>query len=94
MALLAQVLLRYLQFDGHVTLRDVGKERMCRLADLKVDGSIFDLDNDIVVKLTIERFEELHARIGTISFPVGLIQLVVDLYTQSRQHILDRSRRD
>ena len=79
MALLAQVLLRNLQLDSRVTLGNVSKQRVRWFADLEIDGSVFDLDDNIVVELTVERFEKLHTRVGAIGFPVRLIQLVVDL---------------
>ncbi len=44
--LLAGVFLRDLQFHGLVGVGEAAEERRDRLADLKIDGAVFDLDEE------------------------------------------------
>ena len=54
MPLLAGVLLRDLQFNRLAGLLKNGEERRGRLAHLKIDWPVFDLDYDVVLKRAIE----------------------------------------
>jgi len=54
----------------HGTLR-VGEQRAIRLADLKVNGLVFDLNYDIIIEFTIQTLEELSGNIGAVSLPLN-----------------------
>src|SRR4029077_20227686 len=55
--LLPGVLLRDLQLDAFVSLLQPAKKRRHRFACLKIDGTVLDLDDDVVVKLSVKRME-------------------------------------
>ena len=63
----AKILLRDLELDHHRGLLQGSEQRAVGLTGLEVDGTIFDLDNHIVGKLTIEGHELLTGLVGTIA---------------------------
>src|SRR2546429_184921 len=59
MPLLSGVFLSDLQLHCHIGALQPGKEGRNRFADLKVNGSMFDLNDDVVVELAIEGMENI-----------------------------------
>ena len=82
MVLLSEIFLRDLQLHGSAGFLHVGEERGNRLPNLEVNWPIFDLDDDVVVKLAIQILKEVDSRIRTISLPVGVIELIVHECTE------------
>src|SRR5260370_34512173 len=59
MPLLHGVFLSDLQLHCHIGELQPGKEGRNRFADLKVNGPMFDLNDDVVVELAIEGMENI-----------------------------------
>ena len=76
-ALLAGVLLRGFEFDGLVGVAERGEERRDGLADLEVDGAVFDLDDDVGFELAVEGVEVVVAGAGAVGFQVGPVEVMV-----------------
>ena len=62
-----QILLGDLELYHHRSLLHGGEQRAVRLTGLEVDGTVLDLNDHIVGKLTIEGHEFLASLIGTIA---------------------------
>ena len=75
--LLAEVLLRDLQFDGLAGVLERGEEWGDGLADLEVDGAVFDLDDYVGFELAIEGVEVVVAGAGAVGFEVVVVEVVV-----------------
>ena len=77
MTLLAGVLLRDLQFDGLVGMPQRGKQRGDGLADLEVDGTVFDLDDHVAVEFAVEGVEVVIAGARAIGLEVIPVEMIV-----------------
>src|SRR5262249_52639493 len=77
MALLACVLLCDLQLDRLIRAAQAAKQWRCRLAYLEVDGPILDLNDDVVVKLSIERMEIVIRCLGAVILRLLPVKMVV-----------------
>src|SRR5215472_578664 len=77
MALLPCVLLCDLQLDRLIRAAQAAKQGRCRLAYLEVDGPILDLNDDVVVKLSIERMEIVIGGLGAVIFLLPPVKMVV-----------------
>src|SRR3569833_1663992 len=77
MALLAEVLLRDLNFHGLAGVLHTTKERGHRLACLEVDRAFFGLNNDIGREFAVEWMEDVIGGAGAISLGIGPIEVVV-----------------
>src|SRR5215472_16424385 len=77
MALLSRVLLRDLQLDCFIGLRETTEEWRHRLANLKINRTVLDLDDYVVIELAVERMEDVVSSSGTIVLQVAPIQVVV-----------------
>ena len=77
MALLAQVFLGDLELDGFVGVLQAREERRDRLADLEVDGAIFDLDDDVVGKLAVEGVEDVVGGARAVGLEVVPVEVMV-----------------
>ena len=53
------------------------EQRRNRLAHLKIDRAVLDLDNHVVVELAIERMEIVISRAGAVVFQVRPVQMMV-----------------
>ena len=53
------------------------EQRRYRLANLEVDGPIFDLDDYVVVELAIERMEIVVGGLGAVVLQVGPVEMMV-----------------
>ncbi len=71
MPLLAGVFLRDLQLYCCIRVFDPAKQRRHRLAYLKVDRAIFDLDDDVVIELAIQRMKDVVSGFGAVVLEVG-----------------------
>src|ERR1035437_4688292 len=76
-ALLACVLLCDLQLDRLVGVRECGEEWAYRFAHLKVDRSVLDLHDDVVVELAVERVEVVVACAGPVGLHVVPVEMMV-----------------
>ncbi|KAI6774339.1 hypothetical protein HG531_001188 [Fusarium graminearum] len=54
-----------------------------RFSNLEVNGTVLDLHNDVVVKLSVKLAEELYSGIRTVGFPVSPVELVIN---ESSEH--------
>src|SRR5579863_3200639 len=77
MPLLTGVFLRDLQFDCGIRFLQPAEQRRDGLPDLKVNRSVFNLHNDIVIKLAIQRMKNVIRCFRAIVLQVGPIQMVV-----------------
>src|SRR5450755_1111330 len=75
--LLAQIFLRNLQFDGLVRLLQSREQWRSRLPHLKINRSILDLNDDVVVELPIQRMKNIVRRSGSIVLRIAPVQMVV-----------------
>ncbi len=76
-ALLAGVLLRDLQLNGLRSVLEGGKERRDGLADLEVDGTVFDLDDDVRFEFAVEGVEVVVPGAGAVGLEVVVIEMIV-----------------
>src|SRR5580658_502822 len=77
MALLAGIFLDDLQLDGLICFPEAAEKRRRGFAYLKIDGTIFDLNDDVVVELAVERMKNIVRGAGAIVFQVGPIEMIV-----------------
>src|SRR6267154_218260 len=77
MALLAGVFLGYLQFDGFVGFLESAEEGRDWFASLKVDRSMFDLDDYVVFELAVEGMKDVVGGSRAIIFWVAPIEMMV-----------------
>ena len=77
MPLLPRVLLRDLQFDALVRLLQSAKKWRHRFAGLKINGTILDLDDDVVVEFSVQRMEDVISGPGAIVLQISPIQMMV-----------------
>ena len=62
MPLLARIFLCDLQLDGLICFFEAAEKRRGRLAHLEIDRPVFDLDDDVVIELAVERMEDCRRR--------------------------------
>ena len=74
---LAEVLLGDLQFDGLVGFLQRAEEGRGRFAHLEIDGAVFDLDDDVVVELAVERLEVVVGGAAAVVLRIVPIHVVV-----------------
>ena len=67
-ALLAEVLLRDLEFDGLAGVLERGEERRDGFADLEVDGAVFDLNDYVGFEFAVEGVEVVVSGAGPVGF--------------------------
>ena len=84
MPLLPGVFLRDLQLDGFVRTLQSGKERRNRFAHLKVDWTILDLNDDVVVEGAVQWMEIVVGGFRPIVFQIVPVQMVVVNETRDR----------
>src|SRR5579875_394510 len=77
MPLLPGIFLSNLQLERLIGSLQAADERRDRLPDLKVDGAIFDLHEDVVVEFAIERMKDVVGCSGAIGFLVPPIEMMV-----------------
>ena len=77
MALLAEILLRDLQFHGLVGLVQACEERRYRLLSLKVDGAVFDLHDHVRRELAVEGMKDVVGGARAIGFQVVVVEVIV-----------------
>src|SRR5689334_1107453 len=77
MPLLPCVFLRDLQFNAFIRLFQTSEKRRDRLASLKIYRAVLDLDDDVVVKFSIERMEDVVGSPGAVIFWIAPIQMMV-----------------
>src|ERR1700686_3731877 len=77
MALLPGVFLSDLQFHRHVRLLQTTEERRNRLADLKINWPMLDLNNDVVIEFAIEWMENIVGRPGAVSLGILPVEVMV-----------------
>jgi len=68
MPLLPGVFLCDLQFHCHICALQPAKERRNRFADLKVNWPMLDLNDHVVVKLAVERLENIVGGLARSAF--------------------------
>jgi hypothetical protein len=92
-ALVAEIFLGDLQLDGHVCVSERREERGRGFADLKVDGTVLDLHDDVVVELAVEFLEELDSGVGSVAVPVCPVgKMVCFMYQHGCGHSARGSR--
>ncbi len=74
---LSHVFLRDLQFNDLVRFLERAEQRRRRLANLIVDRSILDLDEDVVVELAVEILEVVVGGAGAVILEIPPVHLVV-----------------
>ena len=67
--LMPGIFLRNLHFQHHIGLFQPTEQGRNRFAYLKIHGSVFDLEDHIVIKLSVQRHEVVIGGLG----PVGLV---------------------
>src|SRR5712692_637764 len=77
MPLLPSVFLRDLQLHRHVRTLQPAKERRTRFADLKVNRTMFNLNNNVVVELPIERMEDIVCSSGAVTLRILPVEVMV-----------------
>ena len=92
-ALLAGVLLRDLQLDRLVRSRERPEQRRSGLADLEVNGAMFDLQDDVVVEPAVEIVEIVPGGAGAIVFRIAPVHMVVVDEAAIEQHTAVRCQR-
>ncbi len=75
MPLLARVFLRDLQLDSFICFFEAAEERRRRPAHLEIDRSIFDLDDHVVVELSVERMKDVVRGARAIIFQIAPIEM-------------------
>src|SRR5581483_1673406 len=77
MALLAQVLLRDLEFHCLVRVFEAGKERRDGFAYLEVDGAFLDLHDHVGRELAVEGMKDVVRRASAVRLGVTPVEMVV-----------------
>jgi len=77
MALLAEVFLGDLKLDGFIGLVKIGKQGRCRFPYLEINGSMLDLDDDVVVELAVERLKNFNRCFGAVGLSVMPVEMMV-----------------
>src|SRR5689334_12653626 len=75
--LLSGVFLSDLQFDSLISLCQSAKERGHRFASLEIDGTILDLDDDVVVELSIQRVKNIVGCPSAVILGIAPIKMMV-----------------
>src|SRR5262249_55760088 len=92
---LTKVFLRDLQLDCFTRLVQCSEERRCRLAYLKIDRAVLNLNDDVVIELPVEVLEIVVRGTGAIVFRIFPIHVVVVHEPTIEDHTpvrLERSR--
>src|SRR5882724_11506920 len=74
---LAKILLCDLQLDRLVGFFQRGEQWRRRLANLEIDGTIFDLNDDVGVELTVERMKVVVSGARTVVFRIAPVHVMV-----------------
>src|SRR5262249_42967195 len=90
---LTEVLLRNLQFDRFARFVQRAEQRRGRLANLKIDRTIFDLNDDVVIEAAIEIVEIIVGGAGAIVFGILPIHVMVVHKTAIKDHAAMRLQR-
>src|SRR6476646_801235 len=77
MSRLSEILLSDLQFDALARMVESSEQRRRRLTDLKINGTVFDLDDDVVIEITVKSVEIVVCGASTIVFWISPIHVVV-----------------
>src|SRR5260370_23500256 len=77
MSLLASVLLSDLQLHRHVGMSQTAKQRRNWFANLKVNRPVFDLNDDVVLDLAIERLEYVVCSSRAVALGILPIKVMV-----------------
>src|ERR1700674_5200226 len=77
MPLLSGVFLSDLQLHRHVGTLQPTKERRNRFAGLKINGPMFDLNNDVVVEFAIEGTENIVRSFRAVTFRILPVEVMV-----------------
>src|SRR5215467_12070162 len=77
MPLLAGIFLRHLQLDGFVGFLEAAEKGRNRLARLKVNRPMLDLDDHVVVELAVEGMEDVIGGARPVGFSVAPVEMVV-----------------
>src|SRR5215472_14028316 len=77
MLLLAGVFLCDLEFDRFVAAAQSGKQRRRRFAHLKINRSVLDLDDGVVIELAIKRMKIVVGGLGAVVFQIAPVEMVV-----------------
>src|SRR5207248_6839185 len=77
MPLLACIFLRYLKLNRLVRVLERAKQRRNRLSDLEIDGSIFDLDQNVIVELSVELRKIVVSGFRAVVLQIAPIHFVV-----------------
>src|SRR5262250_677845 len=94
---LTKVFLGDLQLDCFTRLVQCSEERRCRLAYLKIDRAVLNLNDDVVIELPVEVVEIVVRGTGAIVFRIFPIHVVVVHEAAIEDHAsvrLERSRYD
>src|SRR5580704_9809915 len=75
--LLACVFLRDLEFDRFIGFLEAAEEWRNRFARLEVDRAVFDLDDDVVVELAVERMKIVVGGFGAIVLRIAPVEMMV-----------------
>src|SRR5580704_3836849 len=75
--LLACVFLRDLEFDRFIGFLEAAEEWRNRFARLEVDRAVFDLDDDVVVELAVERMKIVVGGFGAVVLRIVPVEMVV-----------------
>ncbi len=66
MPLLSGVLLRDLQLNGLARIRHCAEERRGWLAHLRINRTVLDLDNDVLIEVPVEGMEVVVSGAGAV----------------------------
>src|SRR5689334_17153752 len=77
MPLLAGIFLGNLKLDRLIGFMQAAEQRRCRFANLKIDGAVFNLDDHIIFKPSIQRMKYVKSGAGAIILPIGPVQVMV-----------------
>src|SRR5882762_1538777 len=77
MPLLPGVFLSDLQLHRHIRLLQPSKERRNGFADLKVNGPMLDLNDDVVVELAIEGMENIVRSLRAVTLRILPVEVMV-----------------
>ena len=77
MPLLAQVLLRDLEFHCLAGLSESTEERRDGFAGLKIDGAFLDLDDNVGLELAVEGMEDVVGGACAIGLGIAPVEMVV-----------------
>src|SRR5580692_6096913 len=77
MALLAGIFLGYLEFDGLIGFFEAAEERRDWFAGLEINRSMFDLDDYVACKFSVEGMKDVVGGSSAVIFGVAPIEMMV-----------------